>query len=600
MRSIGVATLVVIIITVGLLSPAMAQRSVIRVACIGNSITFGGMGEQSYPQQLGKLLGAHYSVKNFGVSGTTLLKKGDFPYWNEAAFFNAQDFKPQILILCLGTNDSKPQNWIFKDEYSGDYLAMIQVFRGLNPNVQIFACSPPPVFKDGYGITNSIIRDEIIPLVRQLRATAGVDSIDFYNRMLDQGTHFPDGIHPDAAGYAVMAQIAQQAILQSSSGYIRYFEASPTSFEKGGACTLYWETTIQSQATINGIPVAEADSMIVQPTNGTGYALITHGSISDTARVALTYLPPGRIKSFIADPVDLDLGSGDSTLLRWSATSGSMVTLDGLPVENSGSRSVAPAQTTEYTLIAAGEETDTLRVTVWVLPSDQINRAFNCPVQVSASERGNQPSWAVDGDTLTAWRSGPTGSQWINIDLGSMHQINRVLLHWGRCYGVVYHLQSLDEAGKMATVYSNTKGDGGIDDIGGLNGSGRYLRLLCITKSRSDSALVLDEFEVYGSRWATGVEGSDDGIPLGYALWQNHPNPFNPSTTISFLLPQRGPVELKVFDMLGRECGCIVNGTLASGIHQYEFQAGPLPSGIYYYQLKAGPFEQIRKMILLR
>jgi acyl-CoA thioesterase-1 len=70
----------------------------VRVACVGDSITQGaGTKGRSYPSQLQKLLGDKWEVGNFGVSGRTLLRKGDFPYWNEKAYQNALAFKPDVV-----------------------------------------------------------------------------------------------------------------------------------------------------------------------------------------------------------------------------------------------------------------------------------------------------------------------------------------------------------------------------------------------------------------------------------------------------------------------------------------------------------------------
>ena len=96
-----------------------------RVACVGDSITYGagvaGRESNSYPAVLGKLLGDKYEVKNFGVSGATLLKKGDNPYWRQGAFKKATDFKPNIVVIKLGTNDTKPQNRTnHMDEFATD------------------------------------------------------------------------------------------------------------------------------------------------------------------------------------------------------------------------------------------------------------------------------------------------------------------------------------------------------------------------------------------------------------------------------------------------------------------------------------------------
>ena len=101
----------------------------IRVACIGNSITDGHgidmAAQHGYPALLQRKLGKDYWVKNFGVSGRTMLNKGDLPYMNETAWKDALAFNPDIVIIKLGTNDSKPQNWQYGAEFKQDLEQMI-------------------------------------------------------------------------------------------------------------------------------------------------------------------------------------------------------------------------------------------------------------------------------------------------------------------------------------------------------------------------------------------------------------------------------------------------------------------------------------------
>jgi hypothetical protein len=85
-----------------------------------------------------------------------------------------------------------------------------------------------------------------------------------------------------------------------------------------------------------------------------------------------------------------------------------------------------------------------------------------------------------------------------------------------------------------------------------------------------------------------------------FHLSQNYPNPFNPSTTIEFTLPKSDFVELKVYNILGKEVTTMVSNKLNQGNHAYTFDGKNLASGIYYYQLVAGDFREVKKMILLR
>jgi len=190
----------------------------IRVVCVGNSITAGiGASDaaHAYPAQLGNLLGSKYIVLNCGVSGRTMLKKGDFPYWNEIKYTDAKNFDPQIVIIALGTNDSKSFNWAYKSDFYTDYASMISEFRSGGKNPHIFVCFPPPAFIDNYSITNSVICHEILPLVDSVRTTLGTSRIDYYHQLLPYGGNFPDGIHPNDAGALIMAQIAYKALSKS-------------------------------------------------------------------------------------------------------------------------------------------------------------------------------------------------------------------------------------------------------------------------------------------------------------------------------------------------------------------------------------------------
>ncbi len=600
MKSILLTALIIFTISVS------AQVEKIRVACVGNSITEGsGLGTKTYPAQLGALLGNHYEVKNYGLGGRTLLKKGDYPYWNEEYFLDAQDYNPHIIILCLGTNDSKPQNWVYKDEFYSDYMEMVQTFRKNNRNPQIYVCFPTPVFKDGYGITNSIIHDNIIPLIDSVCKTANTLLINFNEGLKNYSTLFSDGIHPNADGYAIMAKIAYDSIMSSPSGIIRYFNANPATFEQGQSLKLYWETTTGSQVMLDGIPVNQTDSTEVSPITNTTYTLITDGEVKDTSYVTINFLPPGNIKTFYANPPIVERNSGESSELIWTTSNGSTALLDGESVLSNGSKTVTPTSTTSYKLIAGGGLTDTATVTIQVLDADKINRSLLASAfKASSTARGLTPNLAADDDTTTAWISNTGNTQWIYIDFGKTLYINSVVLKWGKIYGMVYHLETLTAAGVTKRIYTNNIGDGGVDDITGLTGEGRYIRLLCISSNNTDSSYVLNEFEVYGSSQPTDIISAEI-LPIKLELSQNYPNPFNPVTTIKFSIPSVGanccsPVQLKVYDILGNEIATLVNEVKQPGNYVVEFDAAGLSTGIYFYRLRAGEISLINKMVLMK
>jgi hypothetical protein len=99
---------------------------------------------------------------------------------------------------------------------------------------------------------------------------------------------------------------------------------------------------------------------------------------------------------------------------------------------------------------------------------------------------------------------------------------------------------------------------------------------------------------------STAVEQEPTGVPETYVLNQNFPNPFNPSTTIRFSIPNTGKVTLKVYNLLGMEVATLVDGELSAGTHRVTFEASNLPSGVYFYRIDAGSFSDVRKMALLK
>jgi len=207
----------------------------IRVACIGNSITDGhgiDMAPASgYPAELQKILGDNYWVKNFGVSGRTMLNKGDMPYMNEMAWRDAQAFRPDIVIIKLGTNDSKPQNWQYAAEFGHDLEQMIttlcpelaqpakkskknkKVAAPLKP--QIFLCTPIPALKSTWNINESVIVDGVIPIQLEVAKKYGAQVIDLHTQFANDGDKMlSDGIHPDGKGARRIAEIVAAEIVQ--------------------------------------------------------------------------------------------------------------------------------------------------------------------------------------------------------------------------------------------------------------------------------------------------------------------------------------------------------------------------------------------------
>ena len=192
------------------------RKDAVRVACIGNSITFGAgiknRSRDSYPSVLARMLGDNYWVKNFGVSARTMLNKGDHPYMNEPAYKNALAFNPNIVVIKLGTNDSKSFNWKYKADFMKDAQTMINAFKGLPSQPKIYLCYPSKAYLTGDGINDDIISKEIIPMIKKLAKKNALSVIDLHTAMDGMPELFPDRIHPNEKGAQVMAKAVYQSI----------------------------------------------------------------------------------------------------------------------------------------------------------------------------------------------------------------------------------------------------------------------------------------------------------------------------------------------------------------------------------------------------
>ena len=192
------------------------RKDAVRVACIGNSITFGAgiknRSRDSYPSVLARMLGDSYWVKNFGVSARTMLNKGDHPYMNEPAYKNALAFNPNIVVIKLGTNDSKSFNWKYKADFMKDAQNMINAFKGLPSQPKIYLCYPSKAYLTGDGINDDIISKEIIPMIKKLAKKNDLSVIDLHTAMDGMPELFPDRIHPNEKGAQVMAKAVYQSI----------------------------------------------------------------------------------------------------------------------------------------------------------------------------------------------------------------------------------------------------------------------------------------------------------------------------------------------------------------------------------------------------
>ena len=531
-----------------------------KVACVGNSITYGaGISDRandSYPAHLQKLLGQSYEVLNSGNSGRTLLKNGDYPLWVESEFKAAIEMVPDIVVILLGTNDSKPQNWIYKNEFISDYVAMIDTFRAVNPDARIFACLPPPAFSVQWGIRDSIITTDTIPMIRKIADSTGVDTIDFYNPFIDKNELYPDDIHPNAEGAWEMAKLVYTAITGKTVLHIHDVDVAG---EK--RVTSYSEDCCSSaDALVDGDRSTKWSCM------NPGYAIVDLGATESIDLFQTDFGPEGEaLGQYYTIQVSLD-SSNWITVVDNSVQSDSSlrIAIDAIdPVE---------ARYIKFTPLG---------------PVTAINEA-------------------VGAYDFRALRTAPVHAPMIyidNVDPSSRFTRYEYVSVPSQDEGYFKIVQSTapdkpftDIRGYRASEFKRSRGTVRPDDV-----------------KRYYTKAYFDGIEVFAAdtltiNWSISNIKSDRtfSIPNAYQLDQNYPNPFNPTTTIPFTTPSNADIEIEIYSALGEIVRTWKRTIDTAGIHSIVWDGLDdrrisVASGLYYYRLQVnGQVVETKRMVLLR
>ena len=191
------------------------MADIIKIACVGDSLTYGYLvedrEENCYPTVLNNLLGEDYVVGNFGVNGHTMLKTGDQPYWEHENFKLSTMLEPDIVIIMLGSNDSKPHNFTTSEDFISTYEEMITHYRGLPSKPRIYIATPPTVFPPE-DPSMSTIRGDVVNSIADASRALGkklrISVIDINKKTAEYAEGFvADGVHTNKNGAKLIANI---------------------------------------------------------------------------------------------------------------------------------------------------------------------------------------------------------------------------------------------------------------------------------------------------------------------------------------------------------------------------------------------------------
>lgn len=306
--------------------------------------------------------------------------------------------------------------------------------------------------------------------------------------------------------------------------------------------------------------------------------------------------------------ITLTANDVDNTTLTYSiVTPPSNGTLSGTPPAMTYTPNANYTGSDNFTFKANdGQYNSNIATVAITVSAANSNLALNKPVTASSTNSSYPTSRAVDGNTSTHWRSGSVSSStltWLRVDLQSVQTISRVVVEWNSSYYAKnYQIQISQDNLNWSTIYTDNSGNGGDDNCVFATTTARYVRVYMTKNNKSTERI--KEFEVYagaGSLARPVTETSPETATVAsLTLQQNHPNPFNPATTIRFSLSHGQHVELKIVNALGQQVALLLNDTRMPGEHAVRFDATGLPSGLYFAVLQAGAERRVSRLQLLK
>ncbi|QAY64469.1 carbohydrate-binding protein [Xylanimonas allomyrinae] len=222
------------VVTVG------ARNQTLSVAAVGDSITYGmntsGTETSSYPAQLQSMLGDAFSVKNFGISGYTVMTRGDLPYARTTQYTQSRALNPDVVVFQLGTNDTKSWNYRYISDFVDDYRALVRSYLSLPSAPVVFVALPPTVFSTAYGIdeTNLLDVNKRILDAMSTPEFQDVTIIDNHTFTADSKALYGDGVHPGNEGSTELAvNVRTQLVGDTRAAHSRKTMVTSLTDEKG-------------------------------------------------------------------------------------------------------------------------------------------------------------------------------------------------------------------------------------------------------------------------------------------------------------------------------------------------------------------------------
>ena len=189
------------------------------VACVGNSITEGygiDWGEKKYPDHLQELMQPGDSAANFGTSGKMFYKESGESYWVQGKIKEALAFPADIVVIELGTNDSKLFYYTYYnvtvDMLKPSYEDLLDTFAHLPTHPEIYATLQPYSNNESWGIMDSTIVKYINPLIKETSVEKGVNIIDLHTLFQTPAWFLDDSVHPNPTGAQELAKIVNKYI----------------------------------------------------------------------------------------------------------------------------------------------------------------------------------------------------------------------------------------------------------------------------------------------------------------------------------------------------------------------------------------------------